>query len=257
MFELIKTVASLLKESAALIEKLKGRLDDNKKRRLAQTLHLVYIRLNECIVAGDQIIDTLDKFILNTEQLINTGRYQINVDDILFDDLVRKQIQNLQSLDDCLTDYSDIMQVLDTDLYNRLKQFVAYKGVGVNWMAALLERGEIPFDGLNIKDVEELTKLPEFVPWYQHVSVISRRIDENSFTIESLFSHDEKDYGNVIKPDQLRRLIEVLRRVDLKHHLVAAKNDMTVIKDFIVTHFSIVDLMIDVGSDQLKKRPPR
>jgi len=56
-----------------------------------------------------------------------------------------------------------IVKVLDADLYLRLGQFVAYKGVGVFWIALLLERGKIPFDSLDIDDVKQLTKLSGFM----------------------------------------------------------------------------------------------
>jgi len=77
-----------------------------------------------------------------------------------------------------------------------------------------------------------------------------KRLNENSFDIESLFSQED----NAVNPVQLQKLRDFLGRNDLKQHLVEAKKDMTVTKDFIATNFSIVDLMIDVGSDQLRKR---
>ena len=178
-----------------------------------------------------------------------------------------------------MDDYSQIIKVLDTDLYLRVRQFVAYKGVGLFWVAILLERGKIPFDSLDIDDVKQLTNLSRFMlisdeelqkresdslidslqyteeaflPWYDRVSEIMKRLNENSFEIELLFNQEEK----TLNPDQLQRLRDFLRRNDLKQHLVDAKKDMTAIKDFIVTNFSVVDLMIDIGSDQLKKRLP-
>jgi hypothetical protein len=257
MLEMIKTITSAIKESVEIIEKVKNHFDEKKGRRLAQTLHLVYLRLNECLVTGNQIIDTLDKFVLDSEQLIYSGRYQIAIDGYVFDDLLRKQIANLDSLSECLNDYSEIVKILDNDLYLRLEQFLEWKGVGVNFARSLLERGKIPFDGLDIDDVKQLTELGTWsMAWYHDKSAIAQRVEKNSFDVELLFNHEEENSKNAIKLNQLQRLNELLKKNDLRHHLVEAKKDMIKIREFIATHFSIVDLMIDVGSDQLKKRPP-
>ena len=69
MLKILKTITSIIKDSVEIFAKVKGHSDERKKRHLAQTLNLVYSRLNECIVTGEQIIDSLQRFLLDTRQV--------------------------------------------------------------------------------------------------------------------------------------------------------------------------------------------
>jgi hypothetical protein len=57
-----------------------------------------------------------------------------------------------------------------------------------------------------------------------------------------------------VNTEQMQRLNDFLARNDLQHHLTEAKENLQKIKTFIETNFSVVELMIDEGSDQLKKK---
>lgn len=277
MSESISAITSIIKDVIEIGGKIKGHFDAKKKRRLAQTLHLVYIRLNDSIATGEQIIDVLERFVLDPGQLCYSGKYEVSVDGIFLKGLVNRQVQNIKALYDSLGDYSEIIRALDAELYVLLEQFVAFKGVGLNWLAVHLSRGMIPFDTLDLDDVKHLAHfssymldtekeadkdidpikgaIENFLPWYNEVAIISRRLEDSSFEIDTLFNHEEQDFDKAVKVDQLNRLSDFLRRNDLRHHLDEAKKNMRVIKEFIETNFSTVDLMLDVGSEQLKKKP--
>jgi hypothetical protein len=50
----------------------------------------------------------------------------------------------MHALADCLHDYSEIIRVLEASLYLDLQQFIAFKGVGIDWIAILLKRETFP-----------------------------------------------------------------------------------------------------------------
>lgn len=279
MLKSLKTITSLILDTFTIGEKIKGHQDAKKKRHLAQTLHLVYIRLNDCITTGEQIIDVLEKYVSDPRQLSYGGTYELFVNGVHFDGLLSKQVENLMSLDDSLRDYSDIIRVLDADRYKRIQQFVAGKGVGVDWLAYHLSSKTIPFDSLDMEDVEHLAQFSDymlapkndlspkgqsfdeivdavdaFLPWYNEVSDISRRIDKHSFELDKMFDHSTTDFDAAVDPSKLEALRTLLKQNDLRKHLDDARADMKAIKEFIETSFSTVDLMIDVGSEQLKKK---
>jgi hypothetical protein len=85
------------------------------------------------------------------------------------------------------------------------------------------------------------------------VTAVSRRIDANSIQLSSLFEND-LDFNSPISAENLQRLKGFLQNNDLKRHLREGKENLGKIKAFIEKNFSTVELMIDVGSEQLKKK---
>jgi hypothetical protein len=140
--------------------------------------------MNECITIGEQIIEVLKKFLSKPDRKLYSNKYVIEMDGVVLEELMTRQIENLRNLGDSLVDFSEIIKVVDAALYTRLEQFIAEKGVGLDWIASLLERNQITFDGLRIDDVEELSKLSDyFFQWYHHAGEISRRIEVNSLSV--------------------------------------------------------------------------
>jgi len=261
-------------------ETLKGFQDAKKKRHLGQLLNLVYLRLNECIVTGEQILATLQAVAANEAHLARSTEYLIGYDGIYLHELVSRQREQLLSLGDSIVHLSNIIQSIDASLYLQLRQFMAFKGVGLDWLAVLLERGLIPLDGLRYEDVQTLAlksefMLPEdadtpaqgretlpdilkqtnelFMPWYCDVGLIAHRIEERSITIDELVDSKEEDFSKALKAAGLDRLKALLGQNNLWNHLDEAKMGAGKLKDFIETNFSIVDLLLDVGSADLKK----
>jgi hypothetical protein len=204
MLKSIETLISIIKDIKSLYESFRGNIEKNKRRRLAQTLNLIYFRLNDCIVTGEQILSVLDSFSNDPTQLMQSKEYEINVDGILLKDLIDKQRENLLALYDCLCDFSEIIRVIDAEMENKLHQFIEAKGVGLNWLAYELKDGFITFDGLKKEDVIQLVKyspstheedkfnedveqsveieeeISGFLPWYSEASEISTRLKNNS-----------------------------------------------------------------------------
>jgi len=277
MFQSLSALTSIITGSLDIFGKAKGWRREKKRQRLARALHLIYLRLNECLVTAEQIVEVLDAFVKNPTSVSYSGEYHINAAGVELDGLLRQQEQQLQNLADSVEDYSEILRALDAELYLKIKQFTAFKGVGVRWLGYLIRQGRVPFDSLDADDTIHLAQfsrymLPskeadapddnplrrtfeEFLPWYNQVAEISRRLDANSFQLGSLFKSGEYDPKEPANLDQVEVLRQCLRRNDLRHHLDEAKLHLTTIKSFIEVNFSVVDLMLDVGSEQLRKKP--
>ena len=274
MLKALDTLTKIIERSIKALQTLEAYGGQRKRRRLAQTIHLTYLRLNECISTGEQIIDVLQSFAKDPSQYSYSGRHHIQADGIYLDGLIDRQSENLDALADCLQNYSEIIRALDANLYLDLQQFVAFKGVGVDWIAILLKRGAIPFDSLGVEDLERLAvrsrfmledvpvkegeealaeNLSDFLPWYGQVGEISRRMDANSIHLANLFD-DAQNINTFVNTENIQRLNDFLQRNDLKLHLTGAKENLQRIKAFIEANFSVVELMIDVGSEQLKKK---
>ena len=274
MLKALDTLTKVIERSIKALQTLEAYGGQRKRRKLAQTIHLTYLRLNDCISTGEQIVDVLQSFARNPNQFAYSGKHHIRGDGIYLDRLIGRQSENLDALADCLQDYSEIIRALDADLYLNLRQFIAFKGVGIDWIAVLLKRGEIPFDSLDLEDLEHLAALssfmlveepPEeasdaleerignFLPWYGEVTAISRRMEANSIRLINLFE-DDQTFDSPVNTENFLRLNDFLRRNDLKQHLSEAKKNLEKIKTFVETNFSVVELMIDVGSEQLKKK---
>ena len=97
--------------------------------------------------------------------------------------------------------------------------------------------------------------ITNFLPWYGSVSKISHRMDGASIEIDRLFDQTEPDFHRAPNLEQLVRLRKFLSSTDLRESIREASNDLTRIQDFIKENFSIVDIMLDVGAEQLKQRP--
>lgn len=267
MVKVLDTVTKIIERSLKILETIEAFGDRRRRRNLAQTIHLIYSRLNECISTGEQIIDVLQGFAIDpSRRIVHSDKPYIRGDGgIYLDRLLDRQSGNLEALADCLQDYSEIIRVLDSDVYRDLQQFVAAKGVGIDWIAILLERRQIPFDSLDLADLSQLatssgfmlgedTPGGDFLQWYGEVSVIAERIDTNSIGLADLVQHD-RGIDSPVNPEQMQRLKDFLARNDLRRHLIDARENLQKLKAFIETNFSIVELMIDVGSEQLKKKP--
>jgi hypothetical protein len=265
----LDTLTTIIERSIKILQTIEAFGGQRKRRRVAQTILLIYWRLNECISTGEQIIDVLQSFARDpSRHRAHSDKHHIRGDGgIYLDSLLDRQSGNLAALTDSLQDYSEIIRALDSDLYLDLQQFVAAKGVGIDWIAILLERRQIPFDSLDLKDLEQLaersrfmvTEDPaaggDFLSWYGQVGLIAERIDTNSIGLADLFQYN-RGIDSPVNTEQMQRLNDFLARNDLRHHLIEAKENLQKIKTFIETNFSIVELMIDVGSEQLKKKPP-
>ena len=270
-------MASVVKDTLDVYDRFKSAADAKKRRRLAVTLYLIYFRLNECIATGNQIFDTLEQFVSDPGCSYSEGKYRIALNSVTLEELLAGQVENLNRLHDCVVEYSAIIRALDSELFLRLEQFVAFKGVGLSWISILLRQGSIPIDALSLDDIERLASLSTymlkdsedagpttdplqdtikyFLPWYHEVGMISARIQENSFELAGLLNHDEPDFRKAVNSDQLQRLKSFLSRNDLRQTMDAAASDLKKIRSFIEENFSVVDLMLDVGSEQLRKKP--
>jgi hypothetical protein len=274
MLKALDTLTKIIERSIKALQTLEEYGGHRRRRKLAQTIHLTYLRLNECISTGEQIVEVLQSFARDPSQYSYSGKHHIEGDGIYLDGLIDRQSENLDALADCLQDYSEIIRALDPDLYLDLQQFVAFKGVGVDWIAILLKRGEIPFDSLDVEDLERLAarsrfmleegpakegedalaeSIARFLPWYGQVGAISRRIAANSIQLTSMFD-DDRNLNSSVNTENVKRLNDFLQRNDLKRHLAEAKENLQKIKTFMETNFSVVELTIDVGSEQLKKK---
>lgn len=237
MWQLIRSITSVTKDTLDIYDRFKTIADAKKRRRLAVTLYLIYFRLNECIATGTQIVDALEQLVTDRGCYYSDRRYRIVLNSITLEELLAAQVENLSRLHNCIAEYSEIIRALDSDLYLRLQQFVAFKGVGLNWMSTLLTRGIIPVDALSLEDIGRLAALSKymledntdansaagpleatfkyFLPWYHEAGAISTRIQENSFELAGLFNNDEADFEKAINADQLQRLKGVFGGVTL------------------------------------------
>jgi hypothetical protein len=272
------TIAAVL-SALSIGEKAKNLSEGQSKRRLAQLLNLTYLRLNDCIVTGEQILALLQAFAEDKASLSFGKECFIQHDGAYLHDLVSRQREQLLSLADCIVNLSNVIQAVDANLYLQLRQFVAFKGVGLDWLAALFDRGMIPLDGLRYDEVEGLalksefmlpedetvppanlgtaadlaSPTPTFFHWYDDVSVISNRMHGHSITIDELVEHHPEDFKNAVKAAGLDRLKSMLGQNNLWNHLDEAKTGAGRLKEFIEKNFSVVELLLDVGSEDLKK----
>jgi len=106
-------------------------------------------------------------------------------------------------------------------------------------------------EGAAVKD--PLQSVGDFLPWYNQVAAISQRMAANSVELTTLFENDQ-NVDSPVNAENFQRLNDFLRRNDLRHHLTEAKGNLQKIKTFFDTNFSVAELMIDVGSEQLKKK---
>ena len=66
--------------------------------------------------------------------------------------------------------------------------------------------------------------------------------------------HSAEDFDDAVKPEPLAVLRELLSRGDFRRQLQEAKTELTLIKELMQNNFSAVDLMLDVGSEKLKRK---
>jgi len=62
MLKALDTLTKIIECSIKILQTVEAFGGQRKRRKLAQTIHLIYSRLNECISTGEQIIDVLQSF---------------------------------------------------------------------------------------------------------------------------------------------------------------------------------------------------
>jgi len=114
MLKALDTLTKIIERSIGLLEKLEAFGGQRKRKRLAQTLHLTYLRVNDCVTSGEQIIDVLQSFAKDPGgQFSFSGKHEIQSEGIYLEGLLKRQSARLDALADCLHDYSEIIRALD------------------------------------------------------------------------------------------------------------------------------------------------
>jgi hypothetical protein len=162
MLKALDTLSKIIDRSIEIFQKVEAFGGRRRRRKLAQTIHLTYLRLNECLTTGEQIIDVLQSFA-DEPHYSHSDKHHIQAGGIDLYSLIERQSESLDALADCVHDYSEIIRALDADIFLNLQQFIAFKGVGIDWIAILLKRGEIPFDSLDLSDLEKLATRSRFM----------------------------------------------------------------------------------------------
>jgi hypothetical protein len=97
MLKALDTLTKIIERSIKALQTLEAYGGQRKRRKLAQTLHLIYLRLNECISTGEQIIDVLQSFARDPSQYSYSGKHHIQGDGIYLDGLIDRQSENLDA----------------------------------------------------------------------------------------------------------------------------------------------------------------
>jgi hypothetical protein len=85
MLKALDTLTKIIERSTKVLQTLEAYGGHRKRRKLAQTIHLTYLRLNECISTGEHIIDVLQSFAKDPSQYSYSGRDHIQGDGIYLD----------------------------------------------------------------------------------------------------------------------------------------------------------------------------
>jgi hypothetical protein len=234
MFELIKVILEIL--SKALRPSEIARLVKEKKlRSLGTDLFHVYLNLNEILICGEEIVNSIskgnDSYALTAGNWIRLNLFTQSINLARF----RRAVQLL----------SKELQLIDANAHRWLRWLIEGKICAVKTLLGILGNGEIPLLGPTEKEITDISiefntlsleEMREEIRIMTKARQLSDQLDDAS--VSTTISWDESVFKSVrtyLQERDPRKQLEYIREVAEQ------------LKGSLEKYFSISDIILEVG----------
>ena len=239
MFELIKVLLELIGKAISPSE-ISKHVKENKLNELGTQLFLLYIHLNEILVCGEEIVDSLEVYVERMEKHLKHGNdeYALTGGKWIEFQLVEQSL-NIAKFAKAIKKLNRELQIVDGDAYRKLHPLLDSKISAIESLLITTSHGNLPVFGpteqqfLTLSADEtgsEFDKLKQIANAYSHGS------------IQTEIVWDESVYKNIKKYLKERQPREQLKQIqDVAEQL----------RESLLKYFSITDILVKVGDERL------
>lgn len=223
MLEVIKIIMEILAKNLDITH-LSSMRQQRQLNEVGSELFLLYIRLNETIVSGEEILSILETYLTRMEGHLLRGddAYGLQAGKWL-ETTVAQQLLNLARLAKCIERLSREMQILDGETYRRLRPLVQRKTGILAIIIQALREDQLPVLGFTDQELLELTDraggddIEAQKALHSQLRTIADRSSEMSIPLSHVWDEEVyekvRDYMTSYSPrKQLEELTELVDR---------------------------------------------
>ncbi|MGW2827270.1 hypothetical protein ACWC24_40800 [Streptomyces sp. NPDC001443] len=238
MIELIKILVDTL---AKALPGLKAARDGKRRQELGVELFMLYVRFNEATLAADGIIKSLELYIDRVTYRLENGNApsSMTAGPWVAED-VQHQIVNLARLRGLLAHRSTVLQILDTESYNRLRPLISGKLNALHELRWIMECGGLPLT----PTVSDFTQLMDARSDRQSLGQPRPVIPGNPLP---QWRDEAFPINSAWDSEMCGRFTEYLRKHNPRERISEIRTSLATLRATLEEHFSIGDILLDVG----------
>jgi len=238
MIELIKALVEVMTQ---VIPRIKTVRTDKKKRELGAMLFLLYVRLNEAMLAGEGIIRSLEVYIERMRRHLDYGddAYALTGGHWIAQK-VRHQITNFERLRELLYDQRVFLQIIDSDSYNHLVPLLDRKFGALSELLDIMRSGSLPL-----------------APTKNDLDAVID-VGDDQLTLHEVMIELEPRWLAEALPTNAEWGAEIFSRINLylqtrepRKQLAEIRTLLAAIREALESYFSITDVLLEVGDSRI------
>jgi hypothetical protein len=246
MFEIIKVLVEYLSKliNPTELSKLKRQKD---MRELGCQLLILYVRLNEIIVTGEEIIRGLERYVERTEADLaqgETSEWLLKWGSNFILPNLLKQHSNIDRLNQALTDFHEELAIIDADAYLKLHYLLVAKRSAIDQLLEIVADGNMPLGGPTEEEIKEYLEDPSLGRAFRPT-----RYERSEFA-DRIGWELRRDAIPISKPwnnDVYRQVKEDLDSRKPREQLKYIYAVATQLRESLEKYFSITDILLEVG----------
>lgn len=248
MFDTINTILDTMNKLLAMVgsKNVSAWRSKKRKRMLGVELFHIYTSLNEIIIRGEAIIESLKLYLqlMRHSMHVRGDLIKTNVDSRI-NGHIAVQVHNLFRFNHSVRRLAAELQLVDAENYRKLIALVLGKLSVIDEYLDLLYGQRLPLAGITLGDVESVIgNTPQ--------DVLERGVPYDLLTKlrDGSLPPTSEPWGKDIY-DRLREYME--SRAPQKQ-LDGLKRVLTRMKKTLEIHFSTADILPDIGDNRLRSR---
>jgi len=211
---------------------------------LGTELFLIYVQLNEALVAAEEIVSSLEAYVSRMQEHVQSGqdRYALNGGSWV-SDRVRAQLENLQGIRATMNRWRRELQVLDGQSINQLHFLLNEKFGALGALAGAIYHQRLPLgigDVILIDDQGVLRPRHDIVARYEE---LDRNLAMNSV-----------DMNQPWGPEVLAVVERYLTLQRPRERMADIRSSLERIREALESNFSLTDVLMRVGDPRLRQR---
>jgi hypothetical protein len=241
MIDLIKTLVETLTQVIPKIHEMRA---DRRKREIGAALFTLYVRLNETMIAADDIIDSLEVYAKRMHRHLDYGddAYALTGGKWIAGK-VRNQLTNFERLGALLHNHKVMLQIIDTDSYNKLIPLLDYKFGALTYLSRIMRSGSVQLS-INEDDLRRLMDSGDDQSALHRIMI----------DLEPSWREAELSTTSEWGQETYEKVAAYLQEREPRKQLSEIRAALASLREALVSNFSLSDVLLEVG-DRHMERP--
>ncbi|MFS4107228.1 hypothetical protein [Streptomyces sp. PD-S100-1] len=243
MVELIRVLVEALTQG---LPGLHGIHRAKRHRKLGAELFMLYVRLNEAMLAADEIVRSLETYTQRMSGHLAHGddRYALTAGNWIAGN-VQKQIVNLTRISALMSERGAALQIINPDAYNQLHPLLSGKSNALRVLLDIMRSGALPLAPTqeDIARAMDSSHLAGF-DGHRHMMVLMRELSPQ-WRDTALPTSSE--WG----PSTYDCVVQYLQERRPREQLTEMREALEGLRAALEEHFTIADVLLEAGNWRL------